>query len=57
MSSMMSNLVTFGVFALILFVALLMLARRRQRRLRDLDSVPRRAGNAPPDAPPFEPRF
>lgn len=54
---MLGNLVTFGVFALILFVALLMLARRRQRRLREVDSVPRRAGSGPPDATPFEPRF
>jgi hypothetical protein len=54
---MMSNLVTFGVLAAILLVALVMFARRQQRRLRDLDSLPRRAGSAPPGAPPFEPRF
>ncbi len=54
---MMSNLVTFGVLAAILLVALVMFARRQQRRLRDLDSLPRRAGSAPPGGPPFEPRF
>ena len=54
---MLSNLVTFGVLAAILLAALVMFARRHQRRLRDLDSVPRRAGSTPPGAPPFEPRF
>jgi hypothetical protein len=54
---MVSNLVTVGVLAAILLVALVMFARRQQRRLRDLDLVSRRAGSAPPGAPPFEPRF
>ena len=54
---MLSNLVTFGVLAAILVVALVTYARRHQRRLRDLDSLPRRAGSAPPGAVPFEPRF
>ena len=54
---MMSNLVTFGVLAAILLVTLVLFARRHQRRLRDLESAPRRAGSAPPGAPPFEPRF